>query len=92
MLTSVKMAYQSNRNITAQLVEVSACLSRNGFPTILQFVDVTKPEPVRLDIDFESVASFQSVVDVLELPDPPASATRGRRAANLVNFIFYYVL
>ena len=92
MLTSVNMAYQSNRNITTQLVEVSECLSRNGFPTISQFVDVTKPEPVRLDIDLESVASFLSVVDVLELPDPPASATRGRRAANLVNFIFYYVL
>ena len=92
MLTSVNMAYQSNRNITTQLVEVSECLSRNGFPTISQFVDVTKPEPVRLDIDLESVASFLSVMDVLELPDPPASATRGRRAANLVNFIFYYVL
>ena len=92
MLTSVNMAYQSNRNITTQLVEVSECLSRNGFPTISQFVDVTKPEPVRLDIDLESVASFLSVVDVLELPDPPASATRGRRVANLVNFIFYYVL
>ena len=75
---------QSVKNIAAQLMDISDHLSRNGYATVCQYIDVTKPEPTRLDIDFEQVASYHPP-DPVPVPVPvPAPAPRrgGRRNPN----------
>ena len=47
---------QSDMNIALQLREVSEYLSSNGFPSTAQFIDVTKPEPVRMDFDISMIS------------------------------------
>ena len=73
---------QSVKNIAAQLMDISDHLSRQGFATVCQHIDVTKPEPTRLDIDFEQVASYRPPYPV-PVPVPvPAPRRGGRRNPN----------
>ena len=47
---------QSDMSVALQLKEASECLSSNGFPSAAQFVDVTKPEPIRMDLDISMIS------------------------------------
>ena len=47
---------QSVMSIALQLKEASERLSANGFPSASQFIDVTKPEPVRMDFDASMIS------------------------------------
>ena len=71
---------QSNINIALQLKEVSEYLSSNGFPSTAQFVDVTKPEPQRMDLDIGIINLPMAVAPPAPAPAPPAR--RGGRRAN----------
>ena len=88
--TLVGKPHQSTKNIAAQLMDVADHLSRKGFATISQHIDVTKPVPVRLDIEFEAVSSYRVAAPPPTVPAPvpiptPAPNTRGRRNRNVAS-------
>ena len=74
---------QSSMNIALQLKEVSEYLSSNGLPSTAQFIDVTKPEPTRMDLDISMinppiVAAPEAIYAPAPIPAP--RVRRGRRA------------
>ena len=70
---------QSNTNIALQLKEAAEYLSANGFPSTAQFIDVTKPEPVRMDFDISMISP--TTVAAPQLVDANPHQTRGRARA-----------
>ena len=67
------------QNNVSALKEASEHLSANGFPSTSQFIDVTKPEPIRMDLD---ISMISPVTVAAPIPDPPAQrAQRGRGRA-----------
>ena len=77
---------QSNMSVAIQLKEASECLSSNGFPSAAQFIDVTKSEPIRMDLDVSmispvAVAAPQAVDGPVPAPTPNPPPRRGRGRA-----------
>ena len=72
---------QSRVSIALRLREASERLSSNGFPSAAQLVDVTKPEPIRMDFDVSMISPVTvAAPEAIDAPAPPP-ARRGRRRA-----------
>ena len=77
---------QSSVSVALQLKEASERLSSNGFPSAAQFIDVTKSEPIRMDLDVSmispvAVAAPQAVDGPVPAPTPNPPPRRGRGRA-----------
>ena len=68
--TLIGKPHQSTKNIAAQLMDVADHLSRKGFATTSQHIDVTKPAPTRLDIEFEAASSYRVAAPPPTVPVP----------------------